>query len=231
VHVRSRHDAGAVTHSPSLCVCCPAICSMRPGPAGWEDGTPPFLDFPAVIAGLAFIDRLGGFPAVAGALGRRAACIEAVQCVVQCQPVASPSPKPGRPLLCSCQISFLYKSCFSSVSLLNLPSAQSSHFSMLPPLLQHMLGLWPPAWPSSSPACGTGTARPSACCTALTRRCFSHRVQRASSLEWLGRAQWWLSTCCGQTAAVWATGAVGNPCSASSAADYCCCLGVSDAAV
>ncbi|KAI3430783.1 hypothetical protein D9Q98_009195 [Chlorella vulgaris] len=49
--------------------------SMRPGPAGWEDGTPPFLDFPAVIAGLAFIDRLGGFPAVAAHAGAVAASL------------------------------------------------------------------------------------------------------------------------------------------------------------
>ena len=52
--------------------------SLRPGPAGWEDGTPSFLDFPAVVAGLRFIDRLGGFPAVAGGrccMGLPAACL------------------------------------------------------------------------------------------------------------------------------------------------------------
>lgn len=51
---------------PAYTAAAPAQHSLRPGPAGWEDGTPPFLDFPAVAAGLRFIERLGGFPAVAG---------------------------------------------------------------------------------------------------------------------------------------------------------------------
>lgn len=44
-------------------------CSLRPGPTGWEDGTTSFLDFPAVNAGMRFIQRLGGFPSVAGGVG------------------------------------------------------------------------------------------------------------------------------------------------------------------
>lgn len=44
----------------------------RAGAAGYEDGTPNFLAFPAACAGFEFIDRLGGWPAV-GAHGRAVA--------------------------------------------------------------------------------------------------------------------------------------------------------------
>eukprot|EP00887_Chlorella_sp_A99_P004517 scaffold34.g4517.t1 len=50
---------------------------LRPGAAGWEDGTPPFLTLPSVAAGYEFIQRRGGFSAVAAHAGAVAARLAA----------------------------------------------------------------------------------------------------------------------------------------------------------
>ncbi len=49
----------AVPAAPAL-----PLCRRRPGAAGLEDGTLPFLQLPAILHGFGFIQRLGGFPAV-----------------------------------------------------------------------------------------------------------------------------------------------------------------------
>ena len=59
-------DAACIQHSWQIAAPPPTPCSLRPGPAGWEDGTLSFLDLPAVAAGVRFIERLGGFSAVGG---------------------------------------------------------------------------------------------------------------------------------------------------------------------
>jgi hypothetical protein len=136
-------------------------CSLRSGPAGWEDGTPAFLDFPAVLAGFRFMERLGGFPAVAGGaaaiaplpLPRRLHSLRAAASTSRRQvALFDPSLHSSR-----CEI--------ASVRPMNLTS----------PLLPHPFPLarlqltpqpWPPAWRASWQRCATGTAPRSACCMA-----------------------------------------------------------------
>lgn len=55
----------------------PFFTQRRPGGAGLEDGTLPFLDIPALAHGFAFVRRLGGFPAVAAHAGAVAAALAA----------------------------------------------------------------------------------------------------------------------------------------------------------
>ena len=46
---------------------------LRPGAAGWEDGTLSFLALPAVATGFEFVERLGGLPVIAAHAGAVAA--------------------------------------------------------------------------------------------------------------------------------------------------------------
>lgn len=47
-----------------VCVCMTTIHRLRPGPAGFEDGTLPFLAIAALRHGFAAIERLGGMDAI-----------------------------------------------------------------------------------------------------------------------------------------------------------------------
>ena len=51
--------------------------------AAWEDGTPSYLDFPALLAGMRFMRRLGGFPAVAAHAGAVAASLARQLCAMR----------------------------------------------------------------------------------------------------------------------------------------------------